>query len=329
MAGTPASLSWYGTATAYSCEAVEHRTVGRSGLRVSRTGLGTLTWGTDTDTDEAAAQLVGFVDAGGTLVDISPDYGDGAAQTVLAGLIGDLVPRSAVVLSAASGGYPGGVLECSRRALLAQLDATLTTLGTDHLDLWQVSAWDDDTPVAEVLDTLEHAVRSGRTRYAGVRDYTGWQLASAAAAADGAGLVAVQTEYSLLERGAEAELAPAAAHHGVGLLAAVPLARGVLTGKYRTGTPADSRGASSHQAPALKAHRSKAAARVVEAVVTAAEGLNTSPLAVALAWVRDRPGVAGAIVGARTAAQLTGVLAESDVMLPTAIRAALDDVSSR
>ena len=296
---------------------------------MSRTGLGTLTWGRDTDADEAAAQLVGFVDAGGTLVDTSPEYAGGAAQSVLAELIGDLVPRSALVLSAASGVHPGGVIDCSRRALLSQLDATLTELGTDHLDLWQVAAWDARTPVTEVMDTLEQAIRSGRVRYTGIRDYNGWQLATAASQAAGPGLTAVQTEYSLLERGIETELAPAAAHHGLGVLAAVPLARGVLTGKYRLGTPADSRGASAHLAAALQAHLGADAARVVEAVVTAAEGLGTSPLAVALAWVRERPGVASVIVGARTAAQFTGVLAEDDVTLPTAIRAALDDVSSR
>ncbi|MGZ4523831.1 MAG: aldo/keto reductase [Mycobacteriaceae bacterium] len=307
---------------------MEHRSVGSSGLRVSRTGLGTLTWGRDTDADEAAAQLVGFVDAGGTLVDTSPEYAGGAAQSVLAELIGDLVPRSALVLSAASGVHPGGVVDCSRRALLSQLDATLTELGTDHLDLWQVTAWDARTPVTEVMDTLEQAIRSGRVRYTGIRDYNGWQLATAASQAAGPGLAAVQTEYSLLERGIETELAPAAAHHGLGVLAAVPLARGVLTGKYRLGTPADSRGASAHLAAALQAHLGADAARVVEAVVTAAEGLGTSPLAVALAWVRERPGVASVIVGARTAAQFTGVLAEDDVTLPTAIRAALDDVSS-
>lgn len=303
--------------------------MGTSGLRVSRTGLGTLTWGGDTDADEAAAELVAFVDAGGTLVDTCPAYADGAAQTVLADLIGDLVPRSAVVLSAASGMRHGGVLDCSRRGLLDQLDATLAELGTDHVDLWQVGGWDETTPAAEVLDSLEQAVRSGRARYAGVRDYAGWQLATAAAQATGPGVVAVQAEYSLLERGVEADLAPAAKYHGVGLLAAVPLARGVLTGKYREGTPADSRGASTQLAASLKPHRGKAAARVVEAVMTAADGLGTSPLAVALAWVRDRPGVASTIVGARTAGQLTGVLAEDDVMLPTAIRAALDDVSAR
>lgn len=307
---------------------MEQRSVGRSGLRVSSVGLGTLTWGRDTDADEAAAQLVGFVDAGGTLVDVSPAYGDGAALEVLTGLVGDLVPRSALVLSASSGHVPGGGLDCSRRTLLAQLDATLAALGTDHLDLWQVAGWDARTPVAEVVATQQHALDTGRVRYAGVRGHRGWQLATAAAVGGPGSLTAAQAQYSLLARGAEVELAGAAAHHGVGLLAAVPLARGVLTGKYRDGTPADSRGASPHLAAAVEAHRTPHAARVVEAVVTAADGLATSPLAVALAWVRDRAGVASAVVGCRDAAQLTGVLAVSGLVLPTAIRAALDDVSA-
>lgn len=300
------------------------RVVGAGGLRVSRTGLGTFTWGRDTDSDEAAAQLVAFVDAGGTLVDSSPDYTHGAAQTVLAGLVGDLVPRSALVISSTS----GSVLDCSRATMLAQLDATLAELGTDHLDLWQVGGFDVCTPVEEVAATLDTAVRSGRTRYVGLREHRGWQVATVAAAMPAGSLVAVQAEHSLLERGVEEELLPAAVHHRLGLLAAVPLARGVLTGKYRTGTPADSRGASSHLAAALEGHRTAHANRVVEAVVTAADGLGTSPLAVALAWVRDRPGVASAIVGGRDAAQLTGILAVESLVLPAAIRAALDDVSA-
>ncbi|WP_460864415.1 aldo/keto reductase [Rhodococcus aerolatus] len=304
---------------------MEQRTVGRSGLRVSSVGLGTLTWGRDTDPDEAAAQLVAFVDAGGTLVDVSPAYGEGAALEVLTGLVGDLVPRADLVLSASSGHVEGG-LDCSRRTLLAQLDATLAALGTDHLDLWQVAGWDPLTPVEEVAATQAHVLATGRARYVGVRGHRGWQLATAASL-PGAVLTSVQAQYSLLSRGVEAELAGSAAHHGVGLLAAVPLARGVLTGKYRDGTPADSRGASPHLAAAVEAHRTAHASRVVEAVVTAADGLATSPLAVALAWVRDRPGVASALVGCRDSAQLAGVLAASGLVLPAAIRAALDDVS--
>src|SRR5699024_5329032 len=183
-------------------------TVGRSGLRVSALGLGTLTWGRETPGDEAAAQLTAFVDAGGTLVDTSPAYNDGAAEAVLAELLGDVVARDRLVLSGTAGidpaAPPGQRVDCSRRALLTGLDRTLTVLGTDHLDLWQVAAWDRRTPVAEVAATLAHAVRTGRARYVGVRGHLAWQLATAAgvAAAD-APIVAAQAEYSLLARGAE------------------------------------------------------------------------------------------------------------------------------
>ncbi|TQF68425.1 aldo/keto reductase [Rhodococcus spelaei] len=305
---------------------MRQRTVGNSGLRVSRIGLGTLAWGRDTDGDEAAAQVLGFVEAGGTLVDSSPFYGGGTAQRILAELLDDVVPRSALVLSSSGGIHPGrdGV-DCSRRALIAQLDATLRELGTDHLDLWQVATWDPLTPVDEVASALEYASATGRVRYVGARGYLGWQLATAASSTN---LVATQAEYSLLARGVEDELLPAAHHHGVGLLAAVPLAGGVLTGKYRDGIPADSRGASETGAEAVAAYLTEATARVVDAVVTAADGLGASPLAVALAWVRDRPGVASAIVAARDYAQHTGVLAAEELELPAAIAAALDDVSA-
>lgn len=312
---------------------MKQRTLGRSGLRVSRIGLGTLAWGRDSDGDEAAAQVLGFVEAGGTLVDSSPFYGGGAAQRVLAELLDDVVPRADLVISSTGGIRPDRGVDCSRRTLLAQLDATLRDLGTDHLDLWQVAAWDPLTPVEEVAAALTHAIDTGRVRYGGARGYLGWQLATAAASTRpgtraAAPLVATQAEYSLLARGVEDELLPAAQYHGVGLLAAVPLAGGVLTGKYRDGIPADSRGASESGAAQVAGYLSPAAARVVDAVVTAADGLGASPLAVALAWVRDRPGVASAIVGARDYAQHTGILASEDLELPAAISAALDDVSA-
>ncbi|EOM78413.1 aldo/keto reductase [Rhodococcus rhodnii] len=312
---------------------MEQRTVGTSGLRVSQLGLGTLTWGRDTGGDEAAAQLSAFVDAGGTLVDSSPAYGDGAAQRILAELLGDVVPRRDVIVSTSSGvgpaPEPGAArhVDCSRRALLGQLDETLLELGTDHVDVWQVATWDPHTPVDEVAATLDHAVASGRARYVGVRGYLGWQLATAASAAS-APLTATQVEYSLLARGVEEELVPAARHHGLGVFAAVPLAGGVLTGKYRDGIPADSRGSDELLAASVRRYLDAPSARVVDALVTAADGLGTSPLAVALAWVRDRPGVASAVVGARDLAQLTGVLDAATVELPPAIAAALDDVSA-
>lgn len=307
------------------------RTVGRSGLRVSRLGLGTADWGRGVDGDGAAAQLAAFVEAGGTLVDTSPSYGDGRALRVLAEIVDDVVPRVDLVISSDAGvSTRDGVAhtDCSRRGLLDVLDSTLLELGTDHLDLWNVAAWDPGTPTEEIAATLNYAVTSGRVRYVGVRGYLGWQLATACGAGGSVVPVAAQAEYSLLARDVEDELIPAAQHHGAGILAVLPLAGGVLTGKYRDGIPADSRGADDARAPGIERYRTRSAANVVEAVATAADGLGTSPLAVALAWVRDRPGVSSAVVGARDIGQLTGVLAADDLELPPAIVSALDDVSS-
>jgi aryl-alcohol dehydrogenase-like predicted oxidoreductase len=208
------------------------------------------------------------------------------------------------------------------------LDGSLRRLGVDHIDLWQLHAWDNSVPLLETLSALEYAVTSGKVRYIGVSNYSGWQLATAASGSTAVPITSTQAEYSLVERGVERELVPAAQYHGIGVLPWAPLGRGVLTGKYRTGTPADSRGASTTYAGYVEQHRTERAARIVQAVVTAADGLGTSPLAVALAWVRDQPGVVAPIVGARDTGQLTGSLAAEEITLPKAIKAALDDVSA-
>ncbi len=311
---------------------MQRRRVGTSGLEVSRIGLGTMTWGESTDVDAATAQLTAFVDAGGTLVETADGYADGAAQQMLGEVMDGNVPREYLVI-AGRGTLPGGPLGdgAARGALLAGLDATLARLGTDHLDLWQLPGFDATVPVEETLSAVQVAVMSGRARYAGMVAPRGWQLATVAERGRALGSITVpvsaQVEYSLLSRDAERELLPAAQHHGVGLLAWAPLGRGVLTGKYAEGTPADSRAASPAHAPYVEARRNERSARIVQSVLTAADGLGTSPLAVALSWVRDRPGVAAAVVGARDAAQLTASMATESVTLPAEIRAALDDVS--
>lgn len=296
--------------------------------------LGTMSWGADTEPDEAANLLTAFVDAGGTLVDTADVYADGEAERMLGGLLGGSVSRDDVVIATKAvarrteGPFGGGA---SRGALLAALHGSLERLGVDHIDLWQLHAWDAAVPFEETLAVLDAVVTSGKVRYVGVSNYTGWQLGTVAtwqrAVPGRVPVIATQVEYSLLERGVEREVVPAAETHGVGLLPWAPLGRGVLTGKYRGNTPADSRGASPRFASYVEQHRTERAARIVEAVVTAADGLGTSPLAVALAWVRDRPGVVAPVVGARDTAQLTGSLAAEELTLPTAIRAALDDVS--
>ncbi|WP_285639732.1 aldo/keto reductase [Lentzea sp. NBRC 102530] len=310
---------------------MEQRYLGRSGLRVSRTALGTMTWGRDTDADEAATQLMAFADAGGTLVDTADVYSDGEAERILGTLLGEIVPRDELVLATKAtarrteGPFGGGA---SRGALLSALDGSLRRLGADHIDLWQLHAWDAGVPIEESLSALDLAISSGKVRYAGISNYSGWQLATAAMTPTTYPLISTQVEYSLLERGIEREVAPAALHHGLGLLPWAPLGRGVLTGKYRNGTPPDSRGASAHFAGYVEQHRNERAARIVQAVATAAEGLGTSALCVALAWVRDRPGVVAPVVGARDTNQLIASLEAEALTLPPAIRAALDDVSA-
>ncbi|MEF2525786.1 MULTISPECIES: aldo/keto reductase [Streptomyces] len=317
---------------------MEQRHLGRTGLRVSRIGLGTLTWGRSEDgPDEAGAaeQLKAFWEAGGTLVDTADVYGGGEAEYLLGRLVGPLVPRRDLVIATKAGSVPDPDrrFDGSRGHLLAALDDSLERLGTDHVDLWQVHAFDPATPLEETLQALDLAVSSGRARYAGVSNFSGWQLAKAATwqlAAPGGRtrLASTQMEYSLLQRGVEREVLPAARDLGVGLLPSSPLGRGVLTGKYRTGTPAGSRGASPAMAGFVEPYLDEAAAGIVDAVATAAHGLAVTPLQVALAWVRDRPGVVAPLVGARTSAQLAEALSVEELTLPEEICRALDDVSA-
>lgn len=314
---------------------MKRRYLGTTGLKVSRLGLGTLTWGTDTDAHEAQAQLRAFVDAGGTLLDTAAGYGDGASESLIGGFLGSVVDRDDVVVATKAGiTRPRGerVVDVSRGALLRNLDTSLQRLGVDYVDLWQVHTWSDDVPLEETLTAVDAAVTSGRARYVGISNYSGWHTAMAAthqqAAPGRARLASTQMEYSLVQRGIEREVAPAAEALGLGILPWSPLGRGVLTGKYRTGTPAGSRAASSTFERYVGVHLNPAAAQVVEAVCRAAEGLELSPVQVALAWVRDQPGVTAPIVGARTAAQLAESLTVEDVTLPDEIVDALDDVSA-
>ncbi|MGP2437502.1 aldo/keto reductase [Streptomyces sp. JW3] len=314
---------------------MEQRHLGRTGLRVSRIGLGTLTWGRDTDEHDAAECLKTFWEAGGTLVDTADVYGDGEAEYLLGRLMEGLVPRRDLVISTKAGSVPDPDrrFDGSRGHLLSALDASLSRLGTEYVDVWHVHAYDPYTPLEETLHALDLAVSTGRARYAGVSNFCGWQLAKAATwqlAAPGVRnrLASTQLEYSLVQRGIEREVLPAALDLGVGLLPSSPLGRGVLTGKYRGGTtPGDSRGASEHMAPFVAPYLDDAAGRIVDAVSTAADGLAVTPLQVALAWVRDRPGVAAPIVGARNARQLTAALSVEALSLPDEICRALDDVS--
>lgn len=318
---------------------MEYRQVGHSGLSVSALGLGTKTWGLTHSKEQAVDLLDSFIEAGGSLVDNSPAYAESTAEECLGYALRDLnlssgAARDRIVISTAAGVFPqrplGQRVDCSRRALLSQLDRTLTNLGVDYVDVFSVDYWDEHTPVAEVADTLAAAMRSGKCRYVGVRGYRGWQLAATQltirAAGIGADLVSAQSEYNLLSRSAEVELLPAAAHLGIGMFAGSALAQGILTGKYRGGSvPAARADARTAEVQGLIDDRS---ATITEALVTAAAGLGIEPAVAALAWTLGRSGVASALIGPRTPGQLADLLAVCDLQLPGPIVAALDEISA-
>lgn len=312
---------------------MQRRAVGDSGLHVSRLGLGTLTWGRDVRGEDARALARAFVDAGGSLVDTAAAYGAGEAERMIGRLIHTDLSRDDLVIATKAGfGIRDGerVIDTSRQALLADLRGSLRRLGTDHIDIWQLHAW-GPTRLEESLAAIDTAVSAGDVRYAGVSNFVGWQTAQAAtwqAAFPGrAPITSAQVEYSLLARRAEVEVIPAVRAFGMGLFPWSPIGRGVLTGKYRTRVPRDSRGAATHFAWFVQPYLEARSRAVVDAVAVAADGLDLAPAQVALLWVRDAPGVTAPLLGARTVDQLQAYLDVEDTELPAEIVAALDDVS--
>jgi aryl-alcohol dehydrogenase-like predicted oxidoreductase len=321
---------------------MQYARLGRSGLTISRIGLGMMSYGDPQavswylDRDGAEPLVRQAVEAGVTFFDTADMYSDGASEAITGQLLPKLFARREDYVLATKVYYPTGDgpndRGLSRAHIMAAVDASLRRLGTDHVDLWQIHGYDPATPLEETLAAFDHAVASGRVRYVGVSNFAGWQTARAAtwqlAFPGRAPVVAAQVEYSLLERAVEREVLPACADLGLGVLPWSPLGRGVLTGKYRHGRPADSRAASPVFQRFVSRYFDPRCSRIVEAVVTAAAGLGVAPLEVALAWVRDRPGVVAPILGARTVGQLLGALQVEQMTLTPEITQALDDVSA-
>jgi aryl-alcohol dehydrogenase-like predicted oxidoreductase len=293
-----------------------------------------MTWGRDTDDNQARGQFAAFTEAGGNFIDTADVYTDGASEILLGNIIKETGSRDSIVVATKAVGVPDPERrrDASRAHLMRALDASLQRLQTDYVDLWQLHAWDPRTPLDETLSTLDDVVRSGKVRYVGISNYNGWQTAQAAtwqrAVPGRVPIATTQMEYSLLSRGIEREVLPAAEAFGIGILPWSPLGRGVLTGKYRQGTPGDSRGASSHFAGFVTPFLDERSTHIVDAVITAGRGLGVTPLEIALAWIRDRRGVVAPVIGARTAAQLDVALTVEDLVLPDEISQVLDEVSA-
>lgn len=301
---------------------MECRALGLTGGMVGTMGLGTSSWGRGTDLGEAREQVSLLVQAGGNLVDLGPaTWQSGIANSVFS----DIGLRRDTFISIR---LPAGG---SQRDLLSDLDQCLAALDIGHADLWTVEGWDPRLPWTELVSALAIGVATGRARYVGMCPSAPWQAAIVGAGLamhpDRPPLASVTTPLSLLDHVTAHEVTEVSQAVGAGVLAAWPLAGGVLTGKYRHATPPDSRGAGERHAARMHQYRSPWSRPVVDGLCAAAEGLGTTPGALALAWVRDRPGVAAMLVGARTVHQWRAALAGADVLMPTEIRRALDEVA--
>ena len=284
--------------------------VGTSSLQLSALGLGTMTWGRDTDEYEAHDQLAAYLEAGGNWIDTASHFGAGAA--------------------ARSGRRDDGTVCLERSFLRQSLTQTLARLARPTLDIWVLQGYDPAVAPAEIAQTLEVALAAGLANYVALADFPAWQVAQVRAElARPQSLIAGSYEYSLLARGVEADVLPMFEQSGMGVLAWSPLGSGVLTGKYRHSVPADSRAASPHLARFTRARMTERANNIVEALVVAADGLGVTPAELALAWVCSSSQVAGAITGARTAAQLRGLLAAGTLSVPPQIKSVLDEVSAQ
>ncbi|MCC7137357.1 MAG: aldo/keto reductase [Planctomycetes bacterium] len=312
-------------------------TLGRSGLRVSPLCLGTMTfgedWGWGASEAESARMLDRYLELGGNFVDTANFYTHGHAEKILGDLIGaDPARRRRTVLatkffSNLHTGDPNGG-GAGRKSVVEACEQSLRRLRTDYIDLYWLHCWDRLTPVEETMRALDDLVRAGKVRYVGFSDTPAWKTAQAVTTAHFRGwtpLVAIQVEYSLLERTVEGELVPMARELGLGVTPWSPLRFGVLTGKYRR----ENRGRDEPPRGLwVTASLSDKAYDVVDEVVRVARELGTSPARVALAWLAGRPGVTSLIVGARTLAQLEDNLGALSVRLTDAARARLDELSA-
>jgi aryl-alcohol dehydrogenase-like predicted oxidoreductase len=307
---------------------MEYRTLGQSGCVVSSMALGTMTFGTESDERVSHEQLDVFVETGGTLIDTADVYSGGVSEEIIGRWLAKQPPeiRSQVVL-ATKGRFPMGPgtndLGLSRRHLREALDASLTRLGVDHIDLYQVHAFDPHTPLIETLQFLDDAVRSGRIGYVGLSNYTGWQIQKIVDLAEFRGLarpVTLQPQYNLLVREIEWEIVPACESTGLGLLPWSPLGGGWLTGKYtKSERPSGPTRLGEDPKRGVEAYDRRSTQQrtwdVIDAVQSVAEGRGVSMAQVALAWLTDRPMMTSVILGARTVEQLTDNLGAASLHL--------------
>ncbi|MEA2738350.1 MAG: hypothetical protein QOH05_1657 [Acetobacteraceae bacterium] len=321
---------------------MKYRQLGRSGLQVSTLTLGTMTFGGSgqfqkvgaTDVPGAERQIDICIDAGVNFVDTANVYSRGLSEEILGEALHSAGRRDKVLVATKvrfrMGNRPNDA-GLSRHHIIAQCEASLRRLRSDHIDLYQLHEWDGLTPLEETLEAMGTLVRAGKVRYIGVSNYSAWHLMKAIGVARENHYiqpVAQQIHYTLQAREAEYELVPASLDQGVGILVWSPLAGGLLSGKYRRGQkdPEGSRRFAGWTEPPV--HDTEKLYAIIDVLVAIGDAHDASAAQVALAWVLGRPGVTSAIIGARNEAQLKDNLKSADLALTAQERTRLDEVSA-
>jgi aryl-alcohol dehydrogenase-like predicted oxidoreductase len=319
---------------------MEYRLLGNTGAVVSALGLGTMTFGAESDEKVAHEQLDRYLEEGGNFVDTADVYADGESEAIIGGWLGSRSGARDRVVLATKGRFARGdgpnEVGLSRVSLTRALDASLRRLGVDTIDLYQAHAWDPVTPIEETLRFYDDAVRAGKIQYVGVSNFIGWQLQKTALVARHLGLapiVTLQPQYNLLQRSVELELTQVCVNERIGILPWSPLGGGWLTGKYRRNVPPTGetrlgedpeRGMEGYS----RRNPDERTWRVIDAVRSVAEARGSSMAQVALAWLVDRPAVTSVILGARTLEQLDDNLGAAGLHLSAEETARLDQASA-
>lgn len=317
---------------------MNYRQLGRTGLRVSELCLGAMTFGREASEESSYQMLDRYVDAGGNFIDTANVYGDGVSEEIVGRWLKGKNREEVVIATKVRFRMGPGTndIGLSRKHILANLEASLHRLGTDYVDLYQMHMWDPNTPLEETLGTFDGLVRSGKVRYLGASNVTGWMLQKAIDLSRQFGwepFASLQPLYNLLDRAIEWELLPVCQNEGVGVIPWSPLRGGWLTGKYRRGMQAPPQGTRVDTATEKgwsekwDEYANERTWKLIDVLLETAEQLEKTPAQIALNWILHRPGITAPIIGARNLTQLEDNLGAAGWQMPDEAHERLEDAS--
>jgi aryl-alcohol dehydrogenase-like predicted oxidoreductase len=319
---------------------MDYRYLGRAGLKASELCLGAMTFGWTTSKADSERIMDRFVEAGGNFIDTADVYSSGASEAIVGAWLKGQQRDRIVLATKVRGAMGDGPNDAgtSRKHLLAAVEASLRRLDVDYIDLYQLHAWDNRTPLEETLSTLDGLVQSGKVRYAGVSNFTGWQLQKAIDTSRHMGwepFVCLQPLYNLLDRTAEWELIPVCLNEGLGVIPWSPLRGGWLSGRFRRGMTAAPEGTRVKMATdrgwgeTFPDYATEHTWNLLDTLDAVAAEAGKTPAQVAIRWLMQRPGVTAPIIAARTMEHLEDNLGASGWALRADQMARLTEASDK